>query len=598
MNQLDVYYRALLEYRRLTLANSDCSALRTAIANTDTEKDKIVVVRSICTIDNEWVDEIEKGLVFIEKSINENRQFIRSNGNVVPIEKVRHVSRESVEHLAKHSNLITRYTEGEDIIPDQLYTVERMSEYAVYENRFLYMLLSYLSDFVTVRYNEILELTNKYDATLEVSKKVKSGKQKLSYTLSMHDVRRDDPFLKENNPVKDTIDRIDLILKTIIAYMGCPLMEEVAKTPMLKPPITKTNVLKMNKNFKGAVALYEFIVSYDKPGYTVEQQVENIAPFGADLADELAESGGLVSFLTYAYGLGLKRELKKSYEREEERRNIEAIRQRSERIEAMKRRLAHSEISIEEYVVTLEQQLRDLEGLSDRAEKLMAELDEEKALTKSLSETVEKYAAEIEGLNLAMQDLKQEHFEEVQRIHREHEDALHEVIVRHENEIADLNQTHKDELQAVNDRWNGEIQRINEEAKLKEARHAEELAQNKQKAQEELEGVRSELLGQVDEIQTELSNSQKELSDLKEEHLQLIEDKRVTEARLKSYEGIPQDAVDRDSFNELEREYKAFERAYKEHWKKTKKSINKKYLNMNNLKVQKEKKEEEDSDSD
>ena len=57
-------------------------------------------------------------------------------------EKVKNVSKDSVAHLARHSNLITRYEEGEDIIPDRLYTVERLSDYAVYENRFLYMLFS------------------------------------------------------------------------------------------------------------------------------------------------------------------------------------------------------------------------------------------------------------------------------------------------------------------------------------------------------------------------------------------------------------------------------------------------------------------------
>ena len=217
MNQLDIYYRALLEYRRLTTADSACSALRSAISSADTDNDKIVVIRSICTIERDWVDEIESGLVFIEKAIKEDRQFIRSNGVVVPIEKVKNVSRESVEHLSKHSNLITRYTEGEDIIPDQLYTVERLNEYAIYENRFLYMLLCYLRDFVTIRYNDILDLTNKYDATIEFDKKLIVGKQKMDYTLSMHDIRRDDPYLKENNPAKDTIDIIDLILKTVIA---------------------------------------------------------------------------------------------------------------------------------------------------------------------------------------------------------------------------------------------------------------------------------------------------------------------------------------------------------------------------------------------
>ena len=188
MNQLDVYYRGLLEYRQLTTANRECTVLRGAMASANPENDIIEIQRVLCTVDEEWVKTIEEGLIPIEKAIREERQFIRSNGEVVPIEKVRHVSRESVEHLAKHSDLITRFDEGEDIIPDQLYTVERLSDFTVYENRFLYMLLCYLRDFVLLRYNAILDLTTRYDGKIEMNKTLISGKQK--NPLYDFDVRR------------------------------------------------------------------------------------------------------------------------------------------------------------------------------------------------------------------------------------------------------------------------------------------------------------------------------------------------------------------------------------------------------------------------
>ena len=254
--------------------------------------------------------------------------------------------------------------------------IERLNDYAVYENRFLYMLLCYLRDFVTLRYNDILDLTHKYDATVSVDKTVSSGKRKLKYTMSMHDLRRDDPYLKENNPARDIIDRIDLILKAVLAFLATPLMAEVSKAPMLKPPITKTNVLKMNNNFKGAMVLYNFVVSYDKPGYTVEERETVISPFGDELADEMAESVSLVSFLAYEYGLGMKKELKESYVKEEERLNREKIKERAEKIEALKRKLQKTGEGIEDYVLTIEKQLRALEGESARAEALLLENNE------------------------------------------------------------------------------------------------------------------------------------------------------------------------------------------------------------------------------
>ena len=107
MNRLDVYYRALREYRGVT-AVRHCEDFRNAISGANIENDELTVSRHICTVETDWMDTIEAGLEFVEKAIREERQFIHSNGEVMPIEKVKHVSRESVEHLARHSNLITK----------------------------------------------------------------------------------------------------------------------------------------------------------------------------------------------------------------------------------------------------------------------------------------------------------------------------------------------------------------------------------------------------------------------------------------------------------------------------------------------------------
>ena len=183
MNRLDVYYRALRDYRRLTTENNECTSFGKALAQANTENDEIVITRNICTVDEEWIEAIEKGLVFVEKAIKEERQFIYSNGEVMPIEKIKHVSKDSVQHLAKHSNLITKEHNGPDLIPDQLYSVEKLNDYAVYENRFLYMLLCYLRDFITIRYEKILEISNKYDGVLKLRKNVVLQNRKISYTV-------------------------------------------------------------------------------------------------------------------------------------------------------------------------------------------------------------------------------------------------------------------------------------------------------------------------------------------------------------------------------------------------------------------------------
>ena len=606
MNQLDVYYRALLDYRQQTVSDHNCTSLRNAIATTDVEQDKIVIKRMLCTIERDWVDAIQDGLVHVEKALKEERQFIRSDGEVVPIEKVKHVSRGSVEHLAKHSNLITNCEDVDNIIPEKLYMIERLSDYAVYENRFLYMLLCYLRDFITIRYNDILDLSSKYEAEISCNKKISTRQQKMTYSLSMHDIKHDDPYLKESNPEKDTIDRIHLLLKTVVAFLGLPLMQEVGKVAMLKPPITKTNVLRMNNNFKGAVALYEFIMAYDKKGYTIEEQVTTLAPFQDTLADELAEAGGMVSFLAYEYGLAINKELKESYLREEERRKIEKINRRAEYIATLKRRLKNSEISIEEYTATLEDQVRDLEGQASRAERLAEELDVEYKKVKNLSQKVEVLTDMVNKLNEDIEALKIKHFEEVERLKQEH--AIRELIQKHDDEVNELIQKHEaamneciakheQEIQELKDMHAAAIQREKDAAAEVAARHAEEMAAEREASRTKIKQLNDDFTSQINALQENLSQTTESLQNVRVEHTAMLQDFRLANARIKALGGITDSYTDRESFNELEREYNAFTQLYKQQWKKTKKDIKKQHLSVDNLRVKKQNNGKEASES-
>ncbi len=559
MNHLDVYYRALRGYRELTVENRECTALRKAISGANPENDEIVITRNICTVDEDWINAIETGLVFIEKAIKEERQFIYSNGEVVPIEKVKHVSKDSVKHLAKHSNLITKEQEGEDIIPDQLYSVERLNDYAVYENRFLYMLLCYLRDFVTIRYDKILDMSNKYDGVLKLNKEIALPGQKITYTIDLHDERKDDKYLRENNPAKPVIDRIDLILKTVMAFLATPLMEIAGKAAKLKPPITKTNVLKMDNNFKGAVALYDFIIAYDKPGYTYECKKIELAPFSDVLADEMSEPFALISFLTYEYGLGLNTTLKNNFNAEEERRKAEKIKLHAEQLEILKKRLANSEISPEEYIFELEKQVKMLQNDNRQLEPLRNQVAE-------LKQTEERLAGEIKELKNENKELcdkivanEERYLQSYEQLKAECNERIHENLLKHEEEIRELEKTFNKHLEEKN-------------IQMREM----EDAFNKESY----------------EIKNSLLESENKVSQLEREYAELLEIKRLCEARIKALRAEKGDVfgeeefTDQESFGELEREFDAFVKFYDERWGKTKKKIRKKLLNYESLKEQ------------
>ena len=574
MKRLDVYYRALRAYRGVT-AERECGSFRRAVAASDTENDSLCVSRYICTVEEDWMDEIERGLVFVEKAIREERQFIHSNGEVVPIEKVKHVSRESVQHLARHSNLITKERVGEKMIPDRLYSVEKQNDYAVYENRFLYMLLCYLRDFITVRYDGILTLSHRYEGELQMKKSVPLPNRRLSFAVSLRDEREDDAYLREHNPARRAIERIDTMLGAVNNLISTPLMEIAGKAPRLKPPITKTNVLRMDNNFKGAVALYEYLAAYEGDGYTVRKSETELAPFREALADELAEACGILTFLTYAHGLSLNETLKNRLREREEREREEALLRSSRKLALVKKKLESGELGAEAYIAELEEHLRALENDNRGMQSMRRRVAE-------LTAKEERARGELLALTEANESLRGRIKETELLAEREKEAVRAECEARIRTEIS---------------RKDGEMSALRGECEKRLRENEERFALEKKEVCDQLLAEREALCAFEEKYAGDMRAAEKTISEKEERIREVVRERDgamdrnlVCEARIKALRAVNGEKFDEtaftemEDFNELERELEAFVRFYDERWGIAKRAIRKKLLGYQSLK--------------
>ena len=541
MNLLDFYYRAFKVYRAETENNRSCVRDRNIFSRHDLEFDHFKVTKYLCTINSDWIEAIEKGLEFVEKAVQEERQFIRVNGEVVPIEKAKKVSKYSVEHLAKHSNMITHIPEDEDapIIPDSIYMVEKLSDYAVYENRFLYMLLCYLRDFIALRLEKIQRLRMTYICDFELKKTLDSKSRQLNYETKFHEERFDNPFPIPDELPQALLKRIEDCQQIILMLLNTNLMNEVSKAAMLKPPIIKTNVLKMNNNFKNALALYDYIVTYKGEGYTAEPIEKEFAPFSNLLADELAELATLTAFLTYKNGNEIDDFLNIEYLAEEERRKQQEALKLVEQIKKLKKRVAESGMGMEEYVLLVEKRNRMLEDdskelkvakkhieeLNQKIDELNQEIVELNRRIEELKEEIEAKIAEIAYLNQKYIDdmaaLKRQHEIEkatliseyenkIQLIKEEHEQAIIDLCEKHDQEIFELEETHKIDLMNLEERL--VIEHQNE---VKEYMNQIESLNNElQELKERYDEAVNNYSNQVNELKTELANCKKERDEL------------------------------------------------------------------------------------
>ena len=116
---------------------------------------KLMNVKLIKSIDEEWVNEIEMALPSLYEVVMHPRKFIEEQREVVNIAMARNINSESVRHLIQHSDMIDKYDEEGNVVPNRILNVFKEESFNVYENRFVCTLLAELQQFVNKRYNII-----------------------------------------------------------------------------------------------------------------------------------------------------------------------------------------------------------------------------------------------------------------------------------------------------------------------------------------------------------------------------------------------------------------------------------------------------------
>jgi len=420
------------------------------------------------------------------------------------------------------------------------------------------MLLCSLRDFITLRYEKIAALAGEYEGTLRLKKSVSLGSRKIRYALEFHEERTDETLLMGGGPLGEALERIGLIMRSVLSLLSTPLMQTVAKAPMLRPPIVKTNVLRMDNDFRGAAALYDYITAYDKPGYTTRRKTRELAPFSEVLADELAETAGLFSFLTLSHGLDLRDTLRERMESAEKESAEAARRESAAHLGLMKRRLERREESPEAYILALEKQVRELEA--DR--RALRELRGRMEKTEERADRMEAELARLREENA----LAEERLGKQEALHgKEKEDLL----LSYEERIAS-------EKEALRREWEGALA----EREVRHGEHADKLGREISEARE--------ILG---EMERKLRESEEALAGESVRTQALAEENLVLAARIKALQSAGGEHFDgeafteREDFEQLEREFEAFVRFYDERWGITKRSIRRKLLRYGALKT-------------
>ena len=531
MKNLDTLYEAYQNYKKLCVVDNDTDRfMRAYMAIKDRDSENITTIFSVCHIEQDWVEAIEVGLPFIEKAIKEERQFIRNDGEVLPIEKIRKTSKDSIQDLAKHANYITHEAPDDletEVLPDKMLMIQKESDFAIYENRVLYAALMYLKDFVASRLVEIKETTNTYLVKQHIKKLIDMGSRKIRIDLDFDESRVNDPLLTDKNTEKDVIDRLDEILTGILALLKTPLMREVSKAEMVSRPIAKTNILKMNRNFRESLACFEYIANYQGKGFTIEHIEKSLIPYSKAMNESYTEMLIMLSFINYMYANNISQELKDDldaiYAEREKQKNNEIL----AKLRNFHATAETKEQTMNEFLIAFEQGYRILEERND--------------------------------------ELELEHKENV--IRREKE--LKEIEEKHLDEIDEINAQNAQKIKEAERDFN---QKLTEYQNQKD----DEVRQEKEKAALELAEFKEQFKDHIKQMEAE-NAAIKALEHERVEKIASLEAQLLNNS-IKNGDAKAIDFNSEEAFDRLEELKKDFDAFYERAWKEAKKQIRKDIL--------------------
>lgn len=495
------YYRSYKYMQDMLKSDFTHNYIEEALKDGDEGKDSISGKTNEKVIDMDWVIAIEETLPYIQKAIDEQRRFIKQAENVVRIEKAKKIGTDSVKHLAQHTSFIAKVEDGK-VTPNKILTVEREESFAIYENRVLLTLIHKALMFVDDKYSKMKDVPNDSYNNITMDRHLELNQQKLDFSVNY--VNENHESLAEDLDVEDIeslsdFDRIRRIRQGLNECLATPLMKEIAKEPQVRPPLTQTNLLKKNPNFKKAVELWSFLDTYKKQGFELVGEEYN-----GKMTDENKEDVYLAMefqhfMMSITTNPALRKMLQEKYEeenalaKEESNRpekvkemvleaQIEAVRKeemeiRLKEIREREKQILDLNSEIKSLKITLDQKEQQILTLKGQISALQDELDNTKNELKEtklklleaqkeierLKEEIEKLTAEITELKETLENERESHAKQVEQMNADFAEKTRIAEENFANQIAELNTNHSNEVAQLKSNYENRIDTINKE---------------------------------------------------------------------------------------------------------------------------------------
>ena len=224
--------------------------------------------------DTTWIDMVEECIPYLDNIIRNPRRFIVQEENIVPIEKAKVVTEESIRHLAQHTSMIQEVQEDGTVIPLKLLNVYREETVDLYENRFIKSLVDNLYTFVTNKLEESDQKSYaKVDSEVTYKGIMKKKDEVVEVNLQLTSKKETDVDASKDGHSLD--ERIEHIRDIVSAFRSSTFIKSLKESSPVRSPIRKTNVILKEQNFIKALELWEYLEKNNiKPVTSIEKRNE------------------------------------------------------------------------------------------------------------------------------------------------------------------------------------------------------------------------------------------------------------------------------------------------------------------------------------
>ena len=223
--------------------------------------------------DLDWVEQIEDCLIPLDSIVRNPRKHIVIEEDIIDISLARSITTDSIKHLAQHTNLISSVDKNGMVLPNKILNTSKEESFEIYENRFIYTLLKKLRDFITKRFDLI---KSAYASSEMVEMSFNSaynlGKTKMQYKLDVIAALPTSEVMDLNTKKLSNLERVAKLDRIVGDFLNSAFAKQMVSSAPVRPPIQRTNVILKHQDFKKALTLWQFIETYEKVGFYVDNK--------------------------------------------------------------------------------------------------------------------------------------------------------------------------------------------------------------------------------------------------------------------------------------------------------------------------------------